>query len=203
MPIFPNLDSSVFKISMPTVKPYAGALLVAEPFLKEDWFNHAVIMLVDYEEGEKAMGLVLNHPTAYTLGEAIRGIDADVDTPVYSGGPVSTDRLFYLHTVPSEFPDCSEIAPGVYVGGDFDIVKDYLNAGGETEGLMRFFIGCSGWDAGQLEEEIKNHVWAVAPCPPASELFAETGDAMWHTAVRSLGPRFRHWLYHPLHPQLN
>lgn len=53
----PNLDSSIFKINLPTCKPAVGSLLVAEPFLREEYFNHGVISLVEYERGKSAMGL--------------------------------------------------------------------------------------------------------------------------------------------------
>ena len=41
--IIPNLDDSLFRIDLPTRSPSAGVLLVAEPFLREEYFNHAVI----------------------------------------------------------------------------------------------------------------------------------------------------------------
>ena len=54
----PDLDSSIFKINLPTGKPAVGSLLVAEPFLREEYFNHGIISLVEYERGKSAMGLV-------------------------------------------------------------------------------------------------------------------------------------------------
>lgn len=199
----PNLDGSIFKIDQPNNRPSAGSILVAEPFLREEYFNHGVIALVEYSPGHKAMGLVLNKPTGYTLGEAVDGIHDEVDVPIFCGGPLSCDRLFYLHNIPDEFDDSREIYPGLYIGGDFEQVKDYLNMGFETEGKMRFFVGYSGWDAMQLEEEIRNHVWAVAPRLSDEELFRNDGEALWYHIVRKLGQPYRNWLYHPLNPQYN
>ncbi len=141
----PNLDSSIFKINHPTGPPSPGTLLVAEPFLKEDHFNHAVILLVEHTAGKPAMGLVLNKPTGYTMGEAIEGVDESVDLPIYCGGPMSCDRLFYLHSLPGEFEGSRHIAGDLFIGGDFDQVKRYLNMGLPTRGRMRFFVGYSGW----------------------------------------------------------
>lgn len=134
----PNLDSSIFKINLPTGKPAVGSLLVAEPFLREEYFNHGVISLVEYERGKSAMGLVLNKATGYTLGEAIEGIQDEVDIPIYCGGPLSCDRLFYLHSLGNEFRGARKIADDLYIGGDFKQVKNYVNMGLETEGKMRF-----------------------------------------------------------------
>ncbi len=199
----PDLDTSLFKINLPTGTPHVGSILVAEPFLREEYFNHGVISLIEYEKGKSAMGLVLNKPTGYTLGEAIEGIDDEVDIPIYCGGPLSCDRLFYLHTLGKEFDDSRAIADNLYIGGDFDEVKRYVNMGCDTEGKMRFFVGYSGWDPFQLEKEIEEHVWAVAPKPANKEIFTEDGDSFWYRIVRLLGSQYRNWLYHPMNPQYN
>ena len=198
-----NLDSSLFRINLPTSQPRPGVLLVAEPFLREDYFNHAVITLIEYDKDKSSMGLVLNKPTGYTLGEAIEGIDDNIDTPIYCGGPVSCDRMFYIHSLGNEFPHSRKLSDDLYIGGDFESVKSYVNMGLPTEGIIRFFVGYSGWDPGQLEEEITRHVWAVAPRPANSEILREDGDSFWYHIVRSLGEKYRNWLYHPLNPQFN
>ena len=199
----PNLDSSLFRINLPTSKPRPGVLLVLEPFLREDYFNHAVITLIEYDKDKSSMGLVLNKPTGYTLGEAIEGIDDNIDTPIYCGGPVSCDRMFYIHSLGNEFPHSRKLSDDLYIGGDFESVKSYVNMGLPTEGIIRFFVGYSGWDPGQLEEEITRHVWAVAPRPANSEILREDGDSFWYHIVRSMGAKYRNWLYHPLNPQFN
>lgn len=198
-----NLDTSLFKINMPTAEPRRGALLVAEPFLREDYFNHAVIALVDYEAHGSAMGLVLNKPTQYTLGEAIQGIHDEVEIPLFCGGPLSHDRLFYIHTLGDELPGAQPLDGDLYIGGDFDAVKSYVNMGLPTEGRIRFFVGYSGWDAHQLPSEISRHVWAVVPNPTPSTILTEASDALWYDTVRAMGPSYRNWLYHPVNPQLN
>lgn len=198
-----NLDDMLFRINLPTRQPRVGSILVAEPFLRESYFNHAVISLVEYDKQSGAMGLVLNKPTGYTIGEAIEGINEEIEIPIYLGGPLSHDRLFYIHSLGDEFEGARQIAENLYVGGDFDQVKSYVNMGLPTEGKIRFFIGYSGWDPGQLDSEIDRHVWAVAPTPPNEEVLIEEGDPTWYRFVRSLGPEYRNWLYHPLNPQLN
>ncbi len=199
----PNLDSSIFRINLPTGLPEPGSLLVAEPFLKEEHFNHAVILLVEHETAETSMGLVLNKPTGYTMGEAVEGVDDGVDTPIYCGGPMSCDRLFYIHSLPNEFKGSRHIAGNLYIGGDFDQVKSYLNMGLPTHGLMRFFVGYSGWGVKQLEQEIRDHVWAVAQQPCDDAVLLEDGDPFWYKIVRSMGEPYKNWLYHPLNPQFN
>lgn len=199
----PNLDRSLFRIDMPTGDPKPGVLLVAEPFLREEHFNHAVISLIEYKKGGNPMGLVLNKPTSFTLGQTISGINNEVDIPIYCGGPLSCDRLFYIHSLPDEFSGSMQLGPDLYIGGDFEALKRYLNMGLPTEGLIRFFVGYSGWDAMQFEEEIASHVWAVASRPANGEILRQDGDAFWYRTVKSMGKEYRNWLYHPLDPQNN
>lgn len=199
----PNLDSSIFKIDHTTGAPAVGSLLVAEPFLREEYFNHGVISLVEYEPGKTAMGLVLNKPTGYTLGSAVEGIADEVEIPIYYGGPMGHDRLFYIHTLGNEIKGSRLLVDDLYIGGDFEQVKEYVNMGLVCEDTIRFFIGYSGWEPYQLESEIDRHVWAVAPKPANSEIFREDGLSAWHRIVRLLGKKYHNWLYHPEDPHLN
>ncbi len=75
--------------------------------------------------------------------------------------------------------------------------------GFDTEGKIRFFVGYSGWDSSQLEEEIANHVWAVTPPASAEVTLSHQDDSFWHRTVKSMGAPYRNWLYHPANPQLN
>lgn len=197
------LGDKLFKIDIPTRSPKVGSILVAEPFLREEYFNHSVISLIEYGEDSGAMGLVLNKPTGYTIGEAIEGINEEIDIPIFCGGPLSHDRLFYIHSLGDEFEGARQIAENLYVGGDFDQVRSYVNMGLPTEGKIRFFVGYSGWDPRQLEGELDKHVWAVAAAPTNGDILTEEGNSAWYRFVRSLGPQYRNWLYHPVNPQLN
>lgn len=190
--------SPLFDINLSTgISPAVGTLLVAEPFLRETYFNHAVIVLVDYEPGTPAMGVVVNNPSAYTLQEIVDGVRVESPIPVYCGGPVGSDRLYFLHTLGDLVPEATRLGDGLWLGGDFDALFDIINDGYPVDGHIRFFLGYSGWTPGQLEEEIAGNVWAVGSMRPGSALLSGDGAGVWHEAVRNLGPRFRGWLYHP------
>lgn len=197
-----DIKSLLFNINIESDKPSLASLLVAEPFLKEDFFRHAVICLVDYGESG-AMGIVLNHATVYSLQDMIDTVKSEQPIPVYCGGPMSTDRLYFIHTLGDLFPGGRKIREGLWLGGDFKALEDYLNSGYPVEGKIRFFIGYSGWSAGQLEEEVENHAWAVAPIVSNETLMTETEDSMWHKMVRELGEEFRGWRYHPVNLHAN
>lgn len=193
----------LFNINLPSASPVPGSLLVAEPFLREEYFRHAVILMVDCPEDADALGVVLNRSTNYTVDHLVEGIDRPI--PVYCGGPCAMDRLYFLHTLGDIIPDGRKVNEGLWLSGDFDAMTAYVRAGYPIEGYLRFFLGYSGWAPGQLANEMKAHTWAVdAPgCIKPAQLLGEDNDAAWHRAVRCLGPRYRGWLYHPHTPGIN
>ena len=191
-------NSILFNIDISTgTQPEPGSLLIAEPFLHEDYFNHAVISLIDYEKGGTAMGVVLNNPTDYKLQELIEGITIEQPIPVFCGGPMSDDRLYFLHTLGDLVPDTRELSPGLWVGGDFGAIASIVNDGYPIDGNIRFFIGYSGWSERQLDNEISEKVWAVTTPADPHQMLRAKGDDLWHSSVRKLGADFRGWLYHP------
>lgn len=103
--------------------PHRGALLVAEPFLDEGCFRRAVICLAEYSE-KGAVGFVLNSPTRYVLRELLEGENDIPSIPVFCGGPVGTDHLFFLHDIAS-LPGAVEVSTGLFANGDFDMLLDF------------------------------------------------------------------------------
>lgn len=199
-----DFESLLFNIDVSNrCIPRPGALLVAEPFLRERYFHHAVICLVDYEPRGEAMGIVLNNRTSYTLQDLLPAVTATEPIPVFCGGPMSCERLYFMHTLGDLIPDSREICQGIYIGGDFDTMLSIVNDGYPCEGNLRFFLGYSGWGTGQLDEELLKNVWAVTDIPSFQNLLSGEEDAYWHRIVRTLGKNYRGWLYHPRNPHSN
>src|SRR2546421_1921808 len=79
-----------------------GQLLLASPALRDPNFIRSVVLIgVHNEEG--AMGVVLNRPSAVTVGEAVPQLEQAVGAsdPVYLGGPVQPRSIVVL----AEFED--------------------------------------------------------------------------------------------------
>ena len=201
--VIKDLKQFLNRIDLPRINPSSGALLVAEPFLRESYFNHAVIYLVDYGDGESSMGIVMNKTTNYLLSDLLNNVTRREPVPVYCGGPLSGDRLYFIHRLGDIIPGAKHIADGMYIGGDFDCMIDYVNAGYPLEGFVRFCLGYSGWDVGQLDDELKNNVWAVTSMKDADTILQGSEDGYWHGQVRTMGAKYRGWLYHPQYPSLN
>lgn len=200
-----DYDRLIFNIDIDSDKPRPGALLVAEPFMDDDYFRHSVICIVEYGPDVTAMGIVLNRSTTYTLQGLLSEVTRTEPITVYCGGPLSCDRLYYLHTLgPKLIPGSRVVAPGLYIGGDFKAIIEYVNDGLPIEGCVRFFVGYSGWSVEQLDIEISQRTWAVADMqtPPGMTLTG-SDDSYWHRHVRQLGNAYRGWRYHPQNPHCN
>lgn len=200
-----SLDTSFLRLSTIKRPVSDGDLLVAAPFLSEKWFNRAVISIIDNEPGEGTTGVVVNLALDTTLNEVLDGISREDPVSVYCGGPVSQDRLYFIHTLGEDvIPNSRMYAPGLWLGGDFDAALAYVNEGYPIDGFIRFFIGYSGWSSGQLKEEIDSDTWAIHPrLEDPHELISGEGDTFWHTIVRGLGEHYRPWTLMPRDTQSN
>ncbi len=191
-----DFSKLLFNIDIPHPKAAVGRLLVAEPFMRDEHFRHAVVCLVDYEKGSTAMGVVLNNRTSYTLDQLMESVERE-GIEVYCGGPMSVDRLFFLHTLGDIIPGARHIGGDLYIGGDFDAMTASVSSGYPVEGKIRFFVGYSGWSENQLDEEIEANGWGVAETGVGESIRTGRDDPYWHRTVRGMGDGYRGWLFHP------
>ncbi len=192
-----DLDLDIFKITSNNVEPEKGRILIAEPFLQGYHFSRSIILLTEHGE-EGSMGLVLNKPLDVTLDKLIQ----QFPIPAFDltcGGPVSPDKLFYLHTY-ANIPGAMEIIPGLYFGGDFEVIRDVIAA--DENHHIRFFIGYSGWSSGQLEDEIKQNSWLVTEST-IPEILDFTSEEYWVSSMKKLGNKYATWVNFPNTPELN
>ena len=137
----------------------SGDLLIADPSLALDYhFSRSVILLSEVNESG-CIGFVLNKPLHYRLSDLIPEITSE--HIVYSGGPVESDNLYFLHSLPNRIPNSVLIKDGIYWGGDFNELSNRLAVGEIDSNKIRFFLGYSGWEFGQLQGEIDADSWVV------------------------------------------
>ena len=151
-----------------------GKLLIASPRLGDPNFHQTIVLMLRDEEGEGAMGLVLNRPLRLTVKEACEQAletECNVDGPLYQGGPCE-GPLMVLHGDDAEGGEL-EIAAGVHVTTDRDQVERLLAAGGEH---VKCFLGYSGWGQGQLAGEMAEGAWLTYPATAALVFDADDRD---------------------------
>lgn len=153
-----------------------GQLLIAHPLLNDGFFNRSVIYLTSHHD-EGAVGFSLNFKTQFLLRDVRPQIN-NGNFPIFEGGPVAKNQLFFLHMLGHDVPDSFPVNNNVFVGGDFNELLHMIEHGAVKTTQVRFFAGYSGWSAGQLENEIKNKHWLVKDPEDANFLFDEPDD-LW------------------------
>ena len=196
-----DTNADIFKIETNHVVPSRGKVLISEPFLYEEMFGRSVILLVDHST-DGTMGLVLNKPLPLSLNDVLKEFKDINNIPIYKGGPLSTDTLFYLHTL-KDVEDSLQIGKGVYLNGDFDAIRRYILQGNDIDGKIRFFLGYSGWEHDQLCQEIEENTWLIGSTG-ISSLMDEKGSAeLWKNVLGQLGGKYEIWSRFPQIPTLN
>jgi putative transcriptional regulator len=182
------------------LKPAQGTLLISEPFLRDYYFRRSVVLLAEHDESG-SFGLIINKPIEIKLNEIVKDFP-DFDASVYIGGPVKTDNLFVLHTLGSKIPSSSKIIEGLYWGGDIDVIKSMIEDKKIHPQNIRFFIGYSGWEADQLNRELKENSWVVTKLK-SEKILHESPTDMWKNILKSMGEDYSMWINYPLDPMMN
>ena len=183
-----------------TLKPDTGVLLISEPFLTDSYFKRAVVLLSEHDE-KGTLGFILNKPTDVNINDAVEDFP-EFKSPLYFGGPVETDTLFYIHTIGTELEGAKHITNGIYWGGNYDQLKLMIDTGQVRPEMIRFYAGYSGWDPEQLDHEVKENSWMVSQC---NERFTFYDDpkCLWSQVLRSMGREYAILANFPEDPNLN
>ena len=182
------------------LKPEKGRLLISQPFLPDPNFERTVVLLCEHND-EGSFGFVLNKSTQLTVDEIFEGIN-DLHAKVYIGGPVQQNTFHFVHCDP-DMENSNEIREGLFWGGNFDQFKIWAQTGNIDEEAYRFFVGYSGWDAGQLEKELESKSWIVAEISDPLSIFTISPEDLWKETLRNMGGRFQVYSGYPTDPRLN
>ena len=140
--------------------------LLAMPGLNDPNFADSVIYICEHN-ADGAMGLIINHqmdiPVKAIFDQLELNYHDEFGRPlIFDGGPVQRDRGFILH------PNCDQqwestvaISDEVSLTASKDILSDIALGAGPKDSLIT--LGYTGWDAGQLEEELSENSWLTIP----------------------------------------
>jgi putative transcriptional regulator len=186
---------------MISLRPKKGHLLIAEPSTIGDLsFNRSVILLADHND-EGSVGFILNKPLGYTIHDLIPEITGNFK--IYNGGPVEQDNLYFIHNIPELIPDSIEISNGIYWGGDFESTKELINKGLIKKNNIRFFLGYTGWEAQQLDDELEENSWIVTENSYDNKIIGKSSTSFWKEKIMELGGEYLIWSNAPENPTLN
>lgn len=163
--------------------------LIAMPDLEASPFDQAVVLIVDHTD-KGAMGLVLNHPGTTSHQLLFEKLKLPTDKlqqptqPILLGGPVAPERGFVLHDGQRDWENTFDISDDLKVTTSTDILQSISHGEGPDNWL--FTLGYSGWDAGQLEDEIRQNAWLTSPSD-RQLMFHQPLKKRWQLALGQLG----------------
>ena len=172
----------------------ANQLLVALPALGDPTFARSVTLVCQHD-ADGAMGVMVNRASEYTLGEVLRqmGIECDDKAlrarPVLAGGPVHPERGFVLHDGDGAWDSTLPITGELSVTTSRDVLEAIARGDGPANAIVA--LGCAGWGAGQLEQELVENSWLTVPAD-AELLFNLPLPLRWQASAGRLGVDLAH-----------
>lgn len=164
--------------------------LIAMPSCTDANFTQAVIYVCAHNE-EGCMGLVINHRLVdIKLGEVLEQMNIEIKHPlvreqsVYIGGPVQTERGFIVHRGTQKWQSTLVTSDDIAITSSQDILQAMAKGEGPSETLV--ILGYSGWNPGQIEQEIIENLWLTVPAD-AKILFDTPSEKRWAASAAMLG----------------
>src|SRR5215213_3369431 len=158
----------------------APVLLVSMPQMIDPNFSKTVVLLAEYG-AHGAFGLVVNRrmdEPAMSIVTADDPLDIHPGLHLFTGGPVEPTRAWILTAKHELDPEALEIMDCVYLSASPTVVRRTLESAPDP--AVRMVVGYAGWGSGQLDIELAQGAWLMAPVQP-DLIFDIAFDAMWET----------------------
>lgn len=188
------------QIKSNNIKPAKGRLLLSEPFMGDFFFGRSVVLLTEHNE-EGSFGLIMNKPAETTFNKLIKD-SPDFNSPIFYGGPVETDSLFYVHNLGNEIEGAIQVTKNLWWGGDFNIIRAKMELKIIQPHQIRFFMGYSGWGVKQLDSEIKRNSWVISNSLNINLLTIDPSN-LWENMLTRMGKKYSYWTKFPTDPAVN
>lgn len=157
-----------------------GQLLVAAVRLTDPNFRRAVVLMIQHS-AEGALGLILNRPTKARIRDIWSQISdepCDSKALIHLGGPVEGPLMALHRSLPAAD---DEVVDGVFFTPESAKIQQLVS---QEASPIKFFVGYSGWGAGQLEAEMEEGSWLVMPA--RWEHVFEPDDDLWDKIFRQI-----------------
>lgn len=158
------------------------------PQLLDPNFKRSVVLLVHHDE-EGTFGLVVNRPSDIPVEQLCSNLDihwaGDTHEVLRWGGPVqpNTGWVLWDGADLGSVEGTTSLGPDLAMAGSLDALQ---RVAASPPRLLRMMLGYAGWGPHQLEDELADGAWLVAPAC-ADVVFDVPADDMWEHVVRSLG----------------
>jgi putative transcriptional regulator len=175
------------------INSLTGQLLLAMPTLQDPNFRDSVV-LVCHHDSDGCMGLIINRPQELTVEAVLEDLkcsDAQASGPsdwreqlTFTGGPMDSFRGFVLHDGWHVYESTMQVSPELHLTASRDVLEDIACGNGPEHFML--ILGYAGWGAGQLESELGNNDWLVAPANQHI-VFHVPPEMRWGIGARSMG----------------
>jgi len=178
-----------------------GNTLIATPAVIGDlYFHRTVILMVNCSE-KSSMGFIINKKLEHSLNEVTNQVKSPF--PLYYGGPVETDNLFFIYKSKINISKSLSISKNLSWGGNFDEIIKLINDNEISENDIKFFLGYSGWSKNQLNKEMNNKNWEVLKNIDQNLIFSNDIESVWKNNLNSIGGEYLLWSNTPDNPNHN
>jgi putative transcriptional regulator len=188
----PDFSESPDNVMVPELN-LANHFLIAMPSMLDPVFGGTVIYLCEHN-ASGALGIIINKPTDMTMDVLFDRIDLKLEImtnhapigkkPVMFGGPVQVERGFVLHSPLEQFSSMMKVTEEVALTTSKDVLEAVASGAGPERILVS--LGCAGWSAGQLEEEIAKNGWLTVSADP-NIIFDMPIEERFAAAMKLLG----------------
>lgn len=128
--------------------------------LSGDYFAGSLSLLIDHND-DGTFGLMINRPVDISIGALLPDLADCTDCPVFEGGPVEQDHLFFLHSSDRCYPETVRVSDDICLTTSAALIDDLAHDRGPR--LRMAVLGYAGWGHHQLEQELARSTWLLTP----------------------------------------
>lgn len=193
---------NIFQVEPQKCHPVKGNVLIASPLMYDYHFIHSVVLIIMHNQ-QGSMGIIINHCfySGLTLNQLFNEFQDIPDIPIYRGGPMETDTIFFIHKL-QDLPGAMPIGNGLFLNGEFDALKHYLLNKQPVEGYIKFFAGYRGWNNGELLGDFFAKRWLIGRISEHDVLHIPQ-ELLWYNCMHRLGGTYKVWSKYPRRPLFN
>lgn len=161
------------------------------PQLADPNFRRAVVLVV-HHDFESTFGLVLNREVELSMRELCESLEFDwkgrSEAEVAWGGPVESNTGWLLFQdgldteIEADTDGVTSIDGELCFASSLDVLRRLALRPPHD---LRVFLGYAGWGEGQLEFELAQGAWVVAPLSAAT-VFDVPAERMWEHVLREM-----------------
>ncbi|MCG6202876.1 YqgE/AlgH family protein [Psychromonas antarctica] len=164
--------------------------LIAMPSLTDPYFKQSVVYVCEHDAGG-AMGFIINFPVKLTLQELLNNVETishqpepPLLGPVFLGGPLELERGFVLHSPAADNSQSTQLNEQLMMSNSNAVLSSLGTENAPEQYIVT--LGYASWEAGQLEQEIKDNHWLTIKSEN-DIIFNTPVEKRWTESLHRLG----------------